>query len=377
MNFDFPDEIKQLGGIAREFLTDRCPPATCRAILEGEAPFDGALWKEIAELGWLSAAIPEEFGGLGMGYLAVCVIAEELGRAIAPIPYASSVYLATEAIIIYGSQQQKVGLLPKLASGASHATLAWAENTGPINISSLETRVANGRLSGTKAVVMDGMSADFAVVATVDQDDQPLLYIADLKNAGVTRKVAPTIDPSRSHARIIFDDVPVEPLPGARGNAALQRLLDRAAVMMAFEQIGTANAALDMACDYAKGRYAFGRPIGSFQAIKHKLVDVYVALELARSNCFFGAWALSNDASELSVAAAASRVSACKAGWLATKENIQTHGGMGFTWELDCHLLYRRAKLQALTLGSAREWKRNLITGIRTQHDVNQMPKAA
>jgi len=377
VNFDFPDEIKQLGSIAREFLTDRCPPATCRAILEGEAPFDVALWKEIAELGWLSAAIPEEFGGLGMGYLAVCVIAEELGRAIAPVPYASSVYLATEALILYGSQQQKLALLPDLASGESLGTVAFIENAGQVDFTSLKSSVVNGRLSGTKAVVMDGMVADFAIVATQSEDDAPPLFIANLKDAGVTRMIVPTIDPSRVHARIIFDDVPVEPLPGARGSAALHRLLDRAAVMMAFEQIGTANAALDMACDYAKGRYAFGRPIGSFQAIKHKLVDVYVALELARSNCFFGAWALSNDAAELSVAAAASRVSACKAGWLATKENIQTHGGMGFTWELDCHLFYRRAKLQALALGSAREWKRKLITGIRAQHDTNIMPESA
>ena len=131
--------------------------------------------------------------------------------------------------------------------------------------------------------------------------------------------------------------------------------------MMAFEQIGIAQGALDMACDYARERFAFGRPIGSFQAIKHKLVDVYVAIELARSNAYYGAWALEQNAPELKRAAAGARVSACEAGWLATKENIQTHGGMGFTWDLDCHLFYRRSKLLALTLGSANEWKRKLI----------------
>ena len=139
---------------------------------------------------------------------------------------------------------------------------------------------------------------------------------------------------------------------------------------MAFEQIGIAGAALDMATAYAKERYAFGRPIGSFQAIKHKLVDVYVALELARSNAYFAAWALANDAPELPVAAAAARVSACEAAWLATKENIQTHGGMGFTWDLDCHLYYRRAKLLGLALGSATEWKRKLIERLCVQEGV-------
>jgi alkylation response protein AidB-like acyl-CoA dehydrogenase len=138
--------------------------------------------------------------------------------------------------------------------------------------------------------------------------------------------------------------------------------------MMAFEQVGNAQAALDMACAYARERYAFGRPIGSFQAIKHKLAEVYVALELARSNAYYGAWALNSEAAELPIAAAVARIAACDAGWLATKENIQTHGGMGFTWAFDCHLFYRRAKLLGLALGSSREWKHRLITELRTRN---------
>jgi alkylation response protein AidB-like acyl-CoA dehydrogenase len=171
-----------------------------------------------------------------------------------------------------------------------------------------------------------------------------------------------TVDPTRSHARVVFDNVAAEPLgaPGA-GWPLVRKLLDRAAVLVAFEQVGGAQAALDMAREYAMGRFAFGRPIASFQAIKHKLVDMYVALELARSNAYYGAWALSTDAPDLPVAAAAARVSATEAFWLAAKENIQTHGGMGFTWEFDCHLYYRRAKLLALSLGSARRWKHELM----------------
>jgi len=176
----------------------------------------------------------------------------------------------------------------------------------------------------------------------------------------------PTVDPTRSHARLAFDGVAAEPL-GTAGTALLERVLDRAAVLVAFEQVGGAQAALDMAREYATGRFAFGRPIASFQAIKHKLVDMYVGVELARSNAYYAAWALSTDAAELPVAAAAARVSATEAYFHAAKENIQTHGGMGFTWEFDCHLHYRRAKLTGLGLGSARRWKDLLITRLETR----------
>ena len=172
-------------------------------------------------------------------------------------------------------------------------------------------------------------------------------------------------------AQLKFTDTPAEPLGHAGGGAALmERLLDRAAVLVAFEQVGGAQAALDMAREYAVGRFAFGRPIASFQAIKHKLADMYVAVELARSNAFYAAWALSTDAPELPVAAAAARVSASEAYFHAAKENIQTHGGMGFTWEFDCHLHYRRAKLLALMRGSVPRWKDLLISRIEARADA-------
>jgi alkylation response protein AidB-like acyl-CoA dehydrogenase len=157
-------------------------------------------------------------------------------------------------------------------------------------------------------------------------------------------------------------------LPGAASADAVRRLLDHAAVPMAFEQVGNAQAALDMATGYAKERYAFGRPIGSFQAIKHKLADIYIAVELARSNAYYGAWALHADSAELPIAASVARIAACDAGWLATKENIQTHGGMGFTWQMDCQFYYRRAKLLSLALGGAREWKQRLIGALRERN---------
>jgi alkylation response protein AidB-like acyl-CoA dehydrogenase len=294
------------------------------------------------------------------------VLAEELGHAVAPVPFASSVYLATEAILKFGSDDQKQEYLPKLASGELIGTFAMAERPGPVVSERLAAHFAGGKLSGTKLAVPDGDVADFAVVATRDG-----LVIADLAAPGVTRTTITTVDPTRSHASIAFDGAAAEPLPAADGDS-VRRLLDRAAVMLAFEQVGCAQAALDMACNYARERYAFGRPIGSFQAIKHKLADIYIAVELARSNAYYGAWALSTEAAELPIAASVARVSACDAGWLASKENIQTHGGMGFTWQMDCQFYYRRAKLHALALGGTREWKRRLIGELRKSNTLAQ-----
>ena len=366
MNFDFPDELKQLREQARKFLRERCPTATARRVLESDEPYDRALWQEIAAMGWTGAAIPEEYGGVGLGHLAVCVLAEEIGYAIAPVPFASSVYLATEAILNFGTMAQKQAYLPKLASGETIGTFAYAEGPGLVDPRKLDATVADGKLSGTKVPVPDGDIADIAVVAVRGG----ALHVVDLAGPGVAREAVTTIDPSRSHARITFTAAPAEKLAGGDGGDEVRTLLDRAAVMMAFEQVGGAQAALDMARDYALERYAFGRPIGSFQAIKHKLADVYVAVELARSNAYYGAWALSKDAAELPVAASLARIAATEAGWQAAKENIQTHGGMGFTWAFDCHLHYRRAKLLGLTLGSAREWKHRLIAELRTRNEA-------
>jgi len=367
MDFDFSDELKQLRDEARRFLTERCPLAVPRRILDGSASYNAELWAEIARMGWTGAAIPEEFGGVGLGSLAVCVLAEELGRALAPLPFSSSAYLATAAILHFGSDAQKRLHLPRLASGEAIGTFAAVERPGPFDPHKLDARVTGGWLHGTKRAVPDGDIAGFAVVAA-RADQGPWLHLVDLTAAGVQRQSVPTFDPTRSHATLVFGGAAAEPLSGADRPGAVRELIDRAAVMMAFEQVGVAEAALEMARNYALERYAFGRPIGSFQAIKHKLADIYVAVELARSNAYYGAWALATSAAELPIAAAVARIAACEAGWLATKENIQTHGGMGFTWQYDCHLYYRRAKLLSVALGSAREWKRRLIGELRARN---------
>jgi acyl-CoA dehydrogenase len=370
MNFEFSDELLQLREQARRFLADRCPPSVPRRILDTPEPYAADLWRAIAEMGWTGAAIPEEYGGVGLGRLAVCVLAEELGRAVAPTPFSSSVYLATEAIMLFGSGQQKQTWLPKLAAGEIIGTFAMAERPGSSDPSKLHASVAAGRLSGTKLAVPDGDIADIAIVA-VNGGGGPWLHLVELTAAGVSRETVTTFDPTRSHARIEFSSVASEALPGSTGAETIRTLLDYAAVPMAFEQVGVAQSALDMANAYAKERYAFGRPIGSFQGIKHKLADMYIQVELARSNAYYGAWAVHTNAAELPIAASVARIAACDAGWFVTKENIQTHGGMGFTWQMDCHLFYRRAKLLGLALGGAREWKRRLVGELRARNTTD------
>ncbi len=364
MNFDYNDEQKALKDEARRFLAAVSPLTAVRAVLDAPGQgYDPALWARIGEQGWCGAAVPEQYGGIGMGYVELCALAEELGRALAPVPFASTVYLFAEALMLAGSEAQKAELLPMVCRGELIGALAVSE--GPGALSRITTRFENGKLTGTKLPVTDGLAADRMLVLARSEQGSGL-YLCDPSQA--EREDVHTVDPTRGAARIVFDGTPAEPLgaPG-QGLDLLHRLQNRAAILLAFEQIGGADRCLEMARDYALERYAFGRPIGSYQAIKHKLADVFVAIEVARANAYFGAWALSVDAPELPVAAAASRVSATRAYWLAAKENIQTHGGIGFTWEADCQLFYRRAEHLALVLGSARDWKRRLADGLEAQ----------
>ncbi|MBI1328275.1 MAG: acyl-CoA dehydrogenase [Alphaproteobacteria bacterium] len=367
MNFDFSDDQKLLKDQARKFLTEKCTTKTVRKVFEGSDGYDATLWKQIADMGWMGTAIPEEHGGLGLGYLELCVIAEELGRALAPVPFSSTVYLFAEAIMIAGSDEQKAKYLPKIAAGELIGCFARSEGPGAVTPKSTRAAFKGGTLTGKKLAVSDGMDADFAVVLARSSDEPGerglQLCVVDLKGKGVARRAQDSIDPSRKHAEFTFNGAAAEALgkPG-EGWSNTSQVLDRAAVMTAFEQVGGADACLVMAKDYAMQRYAFGRLIASYQAIKHKLADMYVNTELARSNAYYGAWALSTGARELPLAAAAARVSATQAFDYASKENTQTHGGIGFTWEMDCHLFYKRSRDLALNLGPQRTWKDKLVT---------------
>jgi alkylation response protein AidB-like acyl-CoA dehydrogenase len=373
MNFDFSDDQKQLRDQARKFLNEKCPPKAVRAVLDGKAAYDKELWKGLAEMGFLGVAIPEEFGGAGAGHLELCVIAEEMGRALAPVPFSSTVYLAVEALLIAGSDAQKKKWLPKIALGEAIGTLALFEGTGNPSPKAIKLAADGGVLNGTKKPVADGAIADLAVVAArtgaSGRESDISLFLVDMKGAGVDVKELTNLDPTRGQAEVVFKNCKAEALGAAgEGWSILSQVLDRAAVLTAFEQVGGADRALEMGRDYALDRIAFGRPIGSFQAVKHILADMYVSATLARSNCYYGAWALSTNAGELPEAAAAARISATQAFQHCAKNNIQVHGGMGFTWEFDCHMYYRRANSVALGLGSLSYWEDALIDRMRKKN---------
>jgi len=377
MNFDFTDEQKQMRDAARKFLSEKCPPKAVRVVLDGKEPYDRELWKGLAEMGFLGVAIPEKFGGAGAGHLELCVIAEEMGRTLAPVPFSSTVYLAAEALLLAGSEAQKQKWLPKIATGEAIGTLALFEGKGNPSPQAIKLTVSSGTLNGVKKPVPDGAIADVVIVAartaSSGRDSDISLFLVDMKGGGVEAGVSveplTNVDPTRGQAELTFKDCKAEPLgtPG-EGWSVISQVLDRAAVLIAFEQVGGADRALEMGRDYALDRIAFGRPIGSFQAVKHMLADMYVSATLARSNCYYGAWALSTNASELPEAAAAARISATQAFQHCSKNNIQVHGGMGFTWEFDCHMYYRRANALALGLGSLSYWEDALIDRMRKRN---------
>lgn len=363
MNFDFSDDQKLLCKTAREFLSEHSPLSLCRAVFESDASYSDTLWKHMAELGWQGTAIPEEYGGAGFGRLELAVLAEEVGRALAPVPFCSSVCLTTEALLLVGTDAQKQEYLPKLASGACIGTFASAETAG--ETMTVGTTFSRGKLKGTKIPVADGDVANLAIVSA-RIGKEIALVVVDLAGKGVTRQALRSLDPSRSLASIRFDGAAAQVLGNAPcGQAVIDKLLDRAAVLVAFEQLGGATRAFEMTREFMLGRYAFGRSVASFQALKHRLADLYVEIELARSNCYYGAWALENDAAELAVAACGARASAADAFELASKEMIQLHGGVGFTWEVDCHLFYRRAKWLGALLGNADHWRDQLVARLQ------------
>src|SRR5712671_2119478 len=376
MNFDFSDDQKLLKEQVRKFLADKCPTKVVRRVLDGPEPYAEEVWKGLVDLGVPGVGIPEEYGGLGLSPLELCVVAEEIGRAAAPVPFDSSVVLATEVLKLAGSEAQKKKWLPLLAEGKAIGTLAVSEGPQTPRPRNVTTTYGGGRLNGKKVPVADGEAATFAVVLAntggpnSNMGDRAVsLVLVDLKQAPVNAKRVETIDPARKHAEVIFKDAAAE-LLGAEGEGwrLLERLYDAAAVYFAFAQVGGAEAAMWMARDYALQRQAFGRAIGSYQAIKHKLADCYVKLELARSNAYYGAMMLCDGGADLPLAAAAARIAAIEAYDFAAKENIQTHGGIGFTWEADTQFHYRRAKVMGLSIGGPMAWKDKLVSRLEQKN---------
>ena len=364
MNLDFSDDQKFLQSEAQKFFNKEGGLSSARSVMDNSLEGDAELWQKIVELGWTGIRVPEAYEGLGLGHLELCVIAEELGRSLAPVPFSSSVYFFTEALIKFGSEDIKSNILLKLVSGEVIGTYGIAEDMHQATESNLNVSVTSEKISGVKIAVPDaGLASQMIVV--VKSNSGTDLRLVDLNDASVTVTMQKNLDTSKAFYKVEFDQTPSK-LIGETGQgwSYIQHLLDQAAVLFAFEQVGGSQAALDMAKAYSMERFAFGRQIGSYQAIKHKLADMYIAVTLAKSNCYYGAWALSSESAELPLAAATARVSATKAFQLCSKENIQTHGGNGFTWEYDCHLFYKRSKVLSVLLGSEASWKEKLVTNL-------------
>lgn len=351
MDFDLSDEQKMLAEQARGLLAERTPYDHLRKLIDGGAEWDEPLWRELAEMGFLGANVPEEFGGLGMSELDLGVISQELGRVNAAVPLFSSIVLAADAIRLAGSAAQKAEWLPRLASGDVIGCFASTEGPGPLL--GRGCALEGGKLNGAKHPVAD---AGVAAVAVVQVGDG--LALVGLDQPGVTRTRLDSFDQLRPHYRLDFDRAEAEALPG---KGVIPTLLDRAAVQAAFEAVGASEACLAMGRDYVLERQMFGRSLASFQAIKHKLADVATSTEIAKSNAYFAGWAAGESADELPGAAAAARLTAIKAFEMAARENLQVHGGIGYTFEANCHFYYRRERLLAVNVGSRGYWADRLL----------------
>ncbi len=356
MNFAFSEEQEELRRIVRSFLEDKSPTTEVRRLMETPEGYDRAVWSQMGEqMGLQGLIIPEEYGGSGYTYIELTVVLEEMGRALLCAPYFSTVALAANTLLHSGDEAAKKDLLPGIAAGETIATLAFTEDSGRWDEAGITLPATNGpegwTLSGAKMYVLDGHTADLILVAAAAPAGTTLFAVA-ADAPGLTRTLLTTMDQTRKQARVEFDDTPAR-IVGTEGQgwAVLSRVLDLAAVALAAEQVGGAQAALDMAVEYAKVRIQFGRPIGSFQAIKHKCADMLLEVESAKSAAYYAAWAASELNDELPVVASLAKAYCSEAYFNTSSENIQVHGGIGFTWEHDAHLYFKRAKTCELLFG--------------------------
>ena len=353
MNFDFSDDQRRLQEEIRRVLSEHSSSAHVRQVLNGEQLFSESAWQQLAQLGALGMALPEHLGGTGLGALELCLLAEESGRALAAVPLLSTVYLAAEIIRDAGSEAQQQKYLPAIASGA--VTVCCQLTTQTDSIMPCEPLALSGHLlSGSVDALADAMSATHALLRVGDA-----LVMTDLSQDGVVRTAQECVDPTRPLGHLQFKDVPCERV-AASGAGIAERAVNGAAVLLAFEQVGGAEAALYAARDYVLERKTFGRTVGGYQAVKHNLADLFSAIEIARAHAWYGAWALSSNAPELPRAAAAARVATSEAYNRVAEESLHLHGGIGFTWEMDCHLHLRRARWLAQILGSRHSWRNRL-----------------
>jgi Acyl-CoA dehydrogenases len=365
MNFGFSDEQELLRSTARKFFENEFPSETVRRLMDTPEGMSPELWAKLAEQGWLGLIFPEAYDGMGLGLVDLTVLMEEMGRAVMPGPYFSTVLLGGLAILEAGNEAQKKEWLPNIAGGARRATLAWMEPTamlGPAGVT-LAAKAAGGghTLSGTKLFVPDAHTADAIVVAARTGggagEDGVSLFLVPRTARGVEVKLLPTMDQTRKLCEVTLTDVTLGPeaLLGSPGLGwkPLERVLERACVALCAEMCGGAQKVLDMTVEYAKIRQAFGKPIGSYQGVKHKAADMLVDVENSKSITYYAAWAMDESSPEGSLAVSMAKAYVSDAYRKVSAAGIQLHGGIGFTWEHDLHLYFKRAKGSEFTFGDA------------------------
>jgi alkylation response protein AidB-like acyl-CoA dehydrogenase len=363
------EEQRDLRASVRRFLTEQAPTAKVRMAMDTESGYDAGVWRQAGnQLGLPGIAIPEEYGGAGFTFVEQSVVLEELGRSLYCGPYFASAVLAANALLCGADDSAKYKYLPGIAAGDLVATLAFATDDGDWDghANALTAREQGGEwlLAGYRGLVLDGHNADL-VLAVARTTAGPSLFAVPAGTPGMTAKLLPTLDQTRRLARMEFEDVPAQ-LVGAEGAATdvLARTLDRAAIALAAQQLGGAQAALDMAVGYAKTREQFDRPIGSFQTIKHRCADLLLEIESTRSAVLYGAWAVADSSDEIPTVAALTKAYASETFSHAAAENIQIHGGIGFTWEHDAHLYFKRAAFDQQFLGDPAYHRERLATKI-------------
>ncbi|MGH9198140.1 MAG: acyl-CoA dehydrogenase family protein [Acidimicrobiia bacterium] len=351
----FTPEQEELRTSAKRFLEEKSKSEVVRQLMETDTGFDEGTWKQMADLGWVGIHIPEEYGGVGYGFIELSVLLEEMGKKLLCAPFLSSAVLGAVAVLHGATDEQKKKILPGIADGTTRATLAFVEDTGRWDAEGIQLKAekkgSDYVLSGVKSYVVDGHTANLLIVAARTGSGISFFSV-DPDADGVTRTRLDTLDWTRKQAKVEFSGTKAELLgKEGEGAAALSKTLDLAAVALSNECIGGAQFCLDQSVDYAKTRIQFGRPIGSFQAIKHKCANVLMEVEMGRSAAYYAAWAAAEDDEELPVVASLAKAYCSEAFFHAAAENIQIHGGIGFTWEHDAHLYFKRAKSNEIYLG--------------------------
>ncbi|MCH8890180.1 MAG: acyl-CoA/acyl-ACP dehydrogenase [Myxococcales bacterium] len=368
MLFEFSDEHGELRRTVRNFLEKDSDEKRVRDLMESEQGYDPTSWSRMAEeLGIVGLIASERHGGAGFGMIELAIVAEEMGRVLLCAPYLSSAVLATSALELAADEAAQNEILPKLASGEATGTLAFSEVASPWDLSAIAMAAeSNGgafQLSGEKTYVLDGCVASEIIVAARADGELALFRVAG-DASGLSREALPPLDPTRKLAALRFERTPATRISSGDATRGLERALERAIVALTAEQLGGAQRVLDIATDYAKTRFQFGRPIGSFQVIKHQCADMLVEVEFARSAVYNAAFVSEEDPESASIAAWMAK-SYCSEAYLdAANRNIQIHGGMGFTWEHSAHLFFKRAKASEVLFGSPSFYRERMAASL-------------